>query len=73
MFWLQRLQPVFFTVAVGSLIYQVWLVGRRPPAMRTTGIKTILAVSLVLNAMLRRLDSAFSSISVDVSCLIEEE
>jgi hypothetical protein len=52
MFWLQRLQPLFFTVAVGSLMYQVWMVGRRPPARRTRGTKTILAVSLVLNAML---------------------
>jgi hypothetical protein len=52
LFWLLRLQPLFFTVAVGSLICQVWMVYRRPPAMRTWGIKTILYVSLVLNVVL---------------------
>ncbi|PYS06077.1 MAG: hypothetical protein DMG12_05290 [Acidobacteria bacterium] len=51
LFWLERLQPLFFTVAVVSLVYQVWVVRRRPPFLRTWGIKTILAVSLVLNAM----------------------
>ena len=52
LFWLQRLQPLFFTVAVGSLVYQVWVVRGRPPESRTWGVKTILAVSLALNAML---------------------
>jgi len=52
LFWLQRLQPLFFTVALGSLAYQVWVVRRRPPSMRTWGIKTILGVSLALNAIL---------------------
>jgi len=47
--WLQRLQPLFFVAAAGSLAYQVWVVRRRPPSLRTWGIKTILAVSLVLN------------------------
>jgi len=49
LFWLQRLQPLFLTVAVGSLVYQVWVVRTRPRKSRTWGIKTILAVSLVLN------------------------
>ncbi len=40
-----------FWLAVVSLVYQVWVVRRRPPFLRTWGIKTILAVSLVLNAM----------------------
>jgi hypothetical protein len=39
-------------VAVGSLVYQVWVVYRRPPAMRTWGIKAILSVSVVLNVLL---------------------
>jgi len=52
LFWLQRLQPLFFAVAVASLAYQVWAVLRRPPAQRTWGIKTILSVSLVLNVVL---------------------
>ena len=50
--WLQRLQPLFFTVAAASLVYQVWLVHRRSAAQRTWGIKTILAVSLALNVTL---------------------
>ena len=51
LFWLQRLQPVFFAVAVGALVYQVWVVKRRSPTLRTWGVKTILAVSLTLNGM----------------------
>lgn len=51
LFWLQRLQPLFFTVAVVSCAYQVWAVRRRQPFLRTWGIKTILAISLVLNAL----------------------
>ena len=50
--WLQRLQPLFFTVAVASLVYQVWVVRRRPPTLRTWGIKTILGVSLALNGIM---------------------
>jgi hypothetical protein len=49
LFWLERLQPVFLTVAVGSLVYQAWAVRRRPPFLRSRGIKTIFGVSLVLN------------------------
>jgi hypothetical protein len=51
LFWLQRLQPLFFTVAVASLVYQIWVVRRRPPSLRTWGVKTILGVSLMLNVM----------------------
>ena len=51
LFWLQRLQPLFFTVAVASLVYQIWVVRRRPPTLRTWGVKTILGVSLMLNVM----------------------
>jgi len=52
LFWLQRLQPLFFTVAVASLVYQVWVVRRRPPFLRTWAIKMILGVSLLLNSLL---------------------
>jgi len=52
LFWLERLQPIFFTVAVGSLVYQIWAVRRRPPSMRTRWMKTILAASLGVNGML---------------------
>ena len=50
--WLQRLQPLFFSVAVLSLAYQVWAVLRRPPFLRTWGIKAILAASVVLNSLM---------------------
>jgi hypothetical protein len=52
LFWLERLQPLFFTVAIASLAYQIWVVRRRPPSMRTWGMKTILGVSLVVNGLL---------------------
>ena len=51
LFWLERLQPLFLTVAAVSLGYQVWAVRRRPPFLRTWGIKTILGVSLALNLL----------------------
>ena len=51
LFWLERLQSLFFTVAIGSLAYQVWAVRRRPPFLRTWGIKAILGVSLALNSL----------------------
>ena len=49
---LQRLQPLFFAVAVGALGYQVWIVRRRPPSSRTRGMKTVLAVSVLLNIVM---------------------
>ena len=50
--WLQRLQPLFFAVAVATLAYQVWIVRRRPPFLRTWGVKTILGVSLAVNGLI---------------------
>ena len=50
--WLQRLQPLFFTVAVASLVYQAWLVWRRPPHARTRGVKLMLAASAAINFIL---------------------
>jgi hypothetical protein len=52
LFVLQRLQPLFFGVAIGALIYQAWIVLGRPPSTRTPGMKTILAVSVLLNALM---------------------
>ena len=49
LFWLERLQPVFVTVALGSLAYQGWLVHRQLPALRTKGVKAIFGASLVVN------------------------
>ena len=51
LFWLERLQPLFFAVALGALVYQVWAVRRRPPSLRTLGMKTILALSLTINSV----------------------
>ena len=51
LFWLERLTPLFFAVSVGSLAYQVWAVRKRPPFLRTWGVKAILTVSLVLNIL----------------------
>ena len=52
LFVLQRLQPLFFAVAVGALIYQVWIVQHRPTSSRTRGVKTVLAVSVLLNTLM---------------------
>lgn len=47
--WLQRLEPLFFAVAIGSLAYQVWLLRTRPQNRKKRGVKTVLALSLFLN------------------------
>lgn len=52
LFWLQRLQPVFFVAAIGALVYQGWLVHRRPPAKERWKVRAILAASLALNVMM---------------------
>jgi len=51
LFWLERLQPLFLTVAVGALLYQIWIVRHRPFTLSRWGVKTILVVSLTLNAV----------------------
>ena len=50
--WLQRLQPLFLTVAVVSLAYEGWIFFRRPPSMRTWGIKAVFGASVALNVLL---------------------
>ena len=47
--WLQRLQPLFFAVAILSLGYQIWLVRSRPLKGRKWTVKAVLAASLLLN------------------------
>ena len=47
--WLQRLQPLFFAVAILSLGYQIWLVRTCPPKRRKWTVKAVLATSLLLN------------------------
>lgn len=44
--WLQRLQPLFATLAVAALAYQGWLVWRRPVHRRTRAMLFILWASL---------------------------
>jgi hypothetical protein len=48
---LQRLQPLFLTLALAALAYQGWLVRRQPPPLRTVGVRTIFGASLAVNAL----------------------
>ena len=47
--WLEKLQPVFFVLAVGSLAFQVAIYLRRPKFLRTWGVKAILFSSVMVN------------------------
>jgi hypothetical protein len=47
--WLERLQPLFFAVAILSLVYQIWLIRTRPPWRRKLTVKAVLVGSLLLN------------------------
>jgi hypothetical protein len=49
---LERLQPLFFAIAVAALAYQAWIVLRRPAPARTAGMKAALAASVVVNGLL---------------------
>ncbi|MSO20173.1 MAG: hypothetical protein EXQ56_06850 [Acidobacteria bacterium] len=49
LFWLEKLQPVFFVLALGSLAYQIAIYVRRPKTLRTWGIKAILFTSVLIN------------------------
>ncbi len=44
--WLEGLQPLFGSLAVTTLLYQAWLVRRRPPHRRTRLMRAILWTSL---------------------------
>jgi hypothetical protein len=50
LYWLQKLQPLFLTMSVAALVYQVWAVSTRPPFLRTWGVKLILYSSLLINS-----------------------
>ena len=43
---------MFFVVAIGALIFQAWLVLRRPPTLRSSSTKAVLAVSVILNTLM---------------------
>ena len=49
LFWLQRLQPLFVALAVLGVVYQSWLVWRRPFMRRTRRVMAVYATSLVVN------------------------
>jgi hypothetical protein len=49
LYWLEKLQPLFLTLSVGALVYQVWAVSTRPPFLRTLSVKLILYSSLLIN------------------------
>jgi hypothetical protein len=51
LYWLEKLQPVFFGVAIVSMVYQIWAVKTRPPFLRTRGVKAILYASLAINTL----------------------
>ena len=51
LFWLEKLQPVFFAVALVSLAYQALIVWRRPPFLRPRAVKAILATSVAVNLL----------------------
>ena len=51
-FWLQKMQPLFFAAALGALAYEAWLVLRQPAALRTRAMKTILGASVAVNAVM---------------------
>ena len=50
LFWLERLQPVFASLAVAGVTYQSWLVWRRPALRRTRTMMTVYLTSLVVTA-----------------------
>ena len=49
--WLERLQPLFGSAALVALIYQSWLVWRRPSARRTRAMMLILWSSLLTSGV----------------------
>jgi hypothetical protein len=49
LFWLERLQPLFFALAIGSMVYEILIYWRRPHFLRTIGVKVVLAASVVIN------------------------
>lgn len=50
--WLRVLQPLFVTVAIVALVYQAWLVWRRPPQRRTPRVLLILWSSIAVNGLI---------------------
>jgi hypothetical protein len=51
LFWLEKLQPLFLSLALISMAYQIWAVKTRPPFLRTRGVKALLYSSLAINSL----------------------
>ena len=49
LYWLEKLQPVFLSLALLSMAYQIWAVSTRPRFLRTPGVMLILDGSLAIN------------------------
>ena len=49
LFWLERLQPLFAVLAVAGIVYQSWLVWRRPFMRRTRRVMALYTTSLAVN------------------------
>jgi pheromone shutdown protein TraB len=50
--WLQRFQPLLAAVAVAALVYQWWLVSRRPLHRRTSAMLWTLRTSVGMTALI---------------------
>ena len=50
-YWLERLQPVFFTLALLALAYEIWLVKGRPRRKRSVKVWAMVAFSLSVNTI----------------------
>ena len=51
LYWLEKLQPLFLSLALISMVYQIWAVSTRPPFLRTRGVRAILYTSLAINTL----------------------
>jgi hypothetical protein len=49
--WLERLRPLFISVALASLAYQVWAVFWGPAGTRTRSAKAMLTASVISNIL----------------------
>jgi hypothetical protein len=58
--WLERLQPAFASLAVLALVYQGWLVWRRPRRARTRTMLLILWASLCISGVVAAAMVAFA-------------
>jgi hypothetical protein len=52
LFWLERMRPLFFAIAIGAVVYEISVMRRHPPALRKWGTKALLWLSLAVNAII---------------------